>query len=336
MTTELTQLGWNTFFQAQLDVLEDKSLLPARVVGEERNTFSLDFGNGQPQWGEISGRFHFDTSERSELPATGDWVAAKVTPGAQRAVIHHVFKRQTCLARIVAGNRQDDQILATNVDTVFIASSLNAELNLKRIERYLTLAWDSGAVPVVLLTKADLVTTAEDTRKQVQAISAGVEVHVISVKSGAGIDALQGFFQPAKTLVLLGSSGVGKSTLANRLMGKEILKTQETGVADKGRHTTTARYLFRLPSGALLIDTPGMRELQMGENTEGLALQFADIEALGTQCKFTDCQHENQPGCAIRAAIAAGELPRERMDNYEKLQKEMRVFSGKTKHRKKR
>lgn len=319
--------GWDAHFESQWQSLGKTDWVPARVTGEQKGMVRLQLGQ-LPLLGEISGKFRHEAKSKNgwDWPSTGDWVATTPRPSDGRATIHQILTRKTCLHRKSAGENQDIQILASNVDTAFIVTSLNHDLNPRRVERYLTLIRESGAVPVVLLTKADLVENPQTGIDSIAEVAAGVEVLAISAKASTGIEALKAYLQPGKTLVLLGSSGVGKSTLANRLLGEDVLKTQAAREGDdRGRHTTTARHLFQLPTGSLLIDTPGMRELQLGEHEEGLDSQFEDIAQLAHACRFGNCGHNTEPGCAIRAALASGALARDRWENFAKLQKEMQA-----------
>ncbi len=321
--------GWDAFFESQWETLGNDDWVPARVTGEQKGMVRLQLGQ-LSLLGEVSGKFRHEAKTDWEWPSTGDWVAVTPRPSDGRATIHLILERKTCLHRKAAGENQDIQILASNVDTAFIVTSLNHDLNPRRVERYLTLIRDSGAVPVVLLTKSDLVEDPQTGIDSIATVAAGVDVLAISAKASTGIEALQAHLLPGKTLVLLGSSGVGKSTLANRLLGEEVLKTQAAREGDdRGRHTTTARHLFQLPTGALLIDTPGMRELQLGEHEEGLDSQFEDIASLGDGCRFGNCGHASEPGCAVRAALENGSLSRERWDAFTKLQREMRFHQTK-------
>lgn len=318
--------GWDAFFESQWQAIGHDDWVPARVTGEQKGMFRLHSG----MLGEVSGKFRHESRSGWEWPSTGDWVAITPRPGEARATIHGILERKTCLHRKAAGENAEIQILASNVDIAFIVTSLNHDLNPRRVERYLTLIRDSGAVPVVLLTKSDLVADPQAGVDSLNTVAAGVEVLAISAKAGAGIEELQAHLPPGKTMVLLGSSGVGKSTLANRLLGEEVMKTQAAREGDdRGRHTTTARHLFQLPTGALLIDTPGMRELQLGEHAEGLDTQFDDISTLAEGCRFGNCGHETEPGCAVRAALANGKLPAERWESFTKLQREMRFHTNK-------
>ena len=255
----------------------------------------------------------------------GDWVVG--VPVGDGLSIHALVPRRTVLVRKAAGDSDDEQVLAANVDTALVMSSLNAELNPRRLERFLTLVWDGGVRPVVLLSKADLVpdaTVLATVRKTVADVAPDVSVHELSVREGHGLEALDAYFGPGQTAVLLGSSGVGKSTLVNHLLGREATRTQDIREHDqKGKHTTTSRNLFRLPGGALLIDTPGMRELQMLDHEEGLAALFPEIEALILACRFNDCGHVSEPGCAIKVALADGSLPADRWAARNKLDAEI-------------
>ncbi|CAN5315323.1 ribosome small subunit-dependent GTPase A [soil metagenome] len=320
----LTSFGWNDFFAQQLQDLNEPAWLPARVVGEEKNLYRLQLGNGEAMWGEFSGRFYHTTAQRHLLPTTGDWVACVPQPISKRAIIHACLARQTYIARKIAGKGHDHQVLVANVNTAFITTSLNLDFNLRRIERYLTLIKAGGATPVILLTKADIAKDAVTAKLQVEEIAAGANVHVLSTVTKVGLTELRSYVTPTQTVVFLGSSGVGKSSLVNYLLRSEKAKTAAiSSFNDKGRHTTSARYLFQLPEGGMVIDTPGVRELQMTEQDEGLNLLFDHIHELALQCRFSNCQHNTEPDCRIIEAIANGELKSEQMQYFLKLQQEI-------------
>ncbi|HEX6041265.1 ribosome small subunit-dependent GTPase A [Longimicrobium sp.] len=295
--------------------------MPARVVAEHRGRYVVDDGAGERP-ATLAGRLRHHVRAREDLPATGDWVA--LDAGADGAAsIHAVLPRRGAFLRKAAGEATEAQVLAANVDVALIATALPADLSERRIERYLALAWESGAVPVVLLTKADLAMDADAAARAVRAVAPGVDVAAVSSVTGDGLDALGRWLRPGRTAVLLGSSGVGKSTLANRLMGGEVLRTGAVREDGKGRHTTTHRQLLTLASGALLIDTPGMRELQLWSADTGLDAAFADVEALAAGCRFADCGHDAEPGCAVRAAAERGALDPARLASWQRLRREL-------------
>lgn len=262
--------------------------------------------------------------------AVGDWVALEHSAAAQATRIRFVLPRKTKFSRAAAGIEVKEQIVAANVDTVFLIQSLNKDFNMRRLERYLIAAWESGAVPVVVLTKADCCDDVADRVATVYATAPGVEVHAISCVTGVGMDEIRKYFAPGKTVALLGSSGVGKSTLVNTLAGKELLKTQAIREDDsRGRHTTTHRELLLLPEGGLILDTPGMRSLSLWEADEGMEVMFGDVEELVKLCRFHDCRHQNEPGCAVREALATGKLEMRRWESWLKLQKELAFLEAK-------
>ncbi len=317
----LAQLGWDSHFSAQLDPGET-GRVPGRVISAAKRKYAVQVSPSTVLRSEVTGRFAHGAASPSDFPSVGDWVSCEPID-ANRGVIHRVFERKTLLVRKAAGSELKEQVLAANVDTAFIVSSLNNDFNLRRIERYLTLIWMGGATPVVVLTKADLVQDPAPMMADVRGLGDGLRVHAVSCRTGAGLEGLKEHLAPGSTSVLLGSSGVGKSTLVNRLFGQDVAKTGEIrDDDDRGRHTTTGRRLLRSADGALVIDTPGMRELQIWDDGQGLEAVFSDIEGMALLCKFTDCRHADEPGCRIRAALESGELAPSRLDSYRKLRRE--------------
>ena len=322
----LTPYGWSETLQAQfqtyLDTHRDPDLIPGRVIVQQRGALVLITPLGELTAG-LAGRLVHDALP-GDLPVAGDWVAARPHPGEATATVQHVLPRASAFVRKASGPGGGLQVAAANVDLVLITASLNADLSLRRIERYLATAWESGASPVVVLTKADLCEDAADLIAEVEAVAIGAPVHAVSAVTGQGLTALATLLDAGKTAVLLGSSGVGKSTLLNALAGQALMATQgiiEDGA--RGRHTTTHRELVLLPSGGLVLDTPGMRELGLWDSDAGLSATFADIEALAGHCRFHDCAHETEPGCAVHAALAHGELDPDRWKSFQKLQREL-------------
>ncbi|HYN48535.1 MAG TPA: ribosome small subunit-dependent GTPase A [Candidatus Nanopelagicales bacterium] len=327
--TGLAALGWDAAWQAAF-VPMDPELVPARVVGAHRGTWEVATGApGGPLEARATGRLRHEAGP-AELPVVGDWVAVDARPDEGAATVHAVLPRRTQLRRKAPVDHGTPfQVLAANVDVVFVATSLNRELNPRRVERYLAMAWESGALPVVVLTKVDLardpveVAVAE---AQLEEVAAGVAVVATSAVSGEGLEAIRAFLGAGRTVALVGSSGVGKSTLANALLGEERLLVREIREDDaRGRHTTVGRQLVALPGGAgLLLDTPGLRELGLWDDGTGLDLAFAEVVAAAAACRFSDCRHEGEPGCAVRAAIDEGALAADRFEGWRKLAKEER------------
>jgi len=318
----LTELGWNE--QLENDFPDGVGLVPGRVTVERRGAYAVATAEGDA-WAELAGKLRYETMYRGQLPAVGDWVALQLRQEG-KATIRGVLPRRTAIVRKTNLGETEEQVLAANVDTIFLVSSLNRDLNVRRIERYLATAWESGADPAIILNKADLCPVDERAEliAEVEAVAFGVPVHTVSAVTGEGMDELHPYLAPGRTAVMLGSSGVGKSTLVNRLTGTDELATQEIRAGDdRGRHTTSHRELIVLPGGGLVIDTPGLRELQLWESSGGMTEAFSDVEELASTCRFTDCAHETEPGCAVREAIRSGRLPCERLESYRKLQREL-------------
>ncbi len=324
----LEYLGWNDFFASNFEPLRQKGLTVARVVIEHRNSYILHSEFGELS-GEVTGKFRHQSTP-AEFPGVGDWVVISLRELEKSATIHSVLPRKSKFSRQSIGGITTEQIVAANVDTVFLVSGLDGDFNPRRIERYLVLAWESGANPVILLNKADLCQNIEDCLNQVENIALGVPIITISAANSQGLSALQTYLQPGQTVALLGSSGVGKSTITNQLKGEEIqaVKAVRQG-DDRGRHTTTHRELILLPNGSLIIDTPGMREIQIWASEDSLQSTFEDIETLAEECRFRDCQHEQEPGCAVQQALQDGKLDYSRFLSYQKLQKELNYLSQK-------
>ena len=297
-----------------------KDLCIGRVSSQFKNLYKVITENGEVT-GEISGKFYYRADDPSEFPAVGDFVMIdRLDDSKGNGIIHHVLTRKSVFARKAAGGKEDLQIVAANIDTIFICMALNNDFNLRRLERYLSIAWDSGAIPVIVLTKSDLCMEIDKRLSEVASIAVGVDVYVTTSTSDESYQSLKDYFSNGQTVAFIGSSGVGKSTLINRLLGQNIINTSETRSDDKGRHTTTRRELFMLPESGVVIDTPGMREL--GIISADLSKSFSDIDELAALCKFNDCAHKGEPGCAVEQAIQDGVLSAERLESYLKLQKE--------------
>jgi ribosome biogenesis GTPase len=313
----LEDYGWTDFFARQLP----GELEPGRVILVHGKSYRLVGRNGESD-ASLVGRLKHEATLASELPAIGDWV------GFRDNRIEKVLPRRTRLSRKVPGQRVQEQVVAANIDTVVIVMGLDGDFNSRRLERYLTTVWASGAVPIILLNKADIAESLESHGAEVDAIAMGADVVVTSCLDGRGMDAVRERLRPRQTAVLVGSSGVGKSTLINRLLDEDVQRTREVRASDdRGQHTTTHRELFVLPGGALLIDNPGIRELQLWADEAALEHAFDDVAQLSEKCRYRDCAHAEEPECAVISAVETGELSAERLDSFRNLQKEVRYLN---------
>lgn len=322
----LGQYGWNDYFARLFEATAKSGQRPGRVVFEDNLGFRVQTEDGEV-FATLSGRLRHEALAKQDLPAVGDWVILRIAGEEKRAVIQGLLPRRSSFGRKVAGARTEQQIVGANIDTVFLVTSLNQDFNLRRIERYLTLAWESGAKPVIVLSKTDLCPEVEERTAEVRSVAREIPVHAVSVVAGTGVDSLATYLRYGETVAVLGSSGVGKSTLINFFVGFERQRVKSVRVQDdRGRHATRHRELILLQQGGLLLDTPGMRELQMWEAGEGMQATFDDIEDLARNCYFGDCQHDTEPRCAVRAAVADGKLEADRLASYLKLKSELRQF----------
>jgi len=323
---DLEWLGWDDRWSALWQSAGPDGTSPARVTAVHREMYVIATTEGEGT-AELAGRFRHQARGPADLPAVGDWVAVRMPDGDGRAVVQAVLPRRSRIARKVAGANTTEQVVAANVDVVAIVAGLDHDYNPRRLERTLVLVWDGGAQPLVVLNKADLRAPAERDAlvAETAAVAPGVAVIALSAATGEGVEALDASLRPGRTIALIGSSGAGKSTLVNRLLGSERQRTAAVRDGDsRGRHTTTHRELIPLPGGALLVDTPGLRELQLWAAPEAVEGTFADVEALAASCRFGNCRHEEEPGCAVLAAVAAGTLPAERLTSFHNLQRELR------------
>jgi ribosome biogenesis GTPase / thiamine phosphate phosphatase len=320
----LDELGWDDGWSSAFEQLHDDNLIAARVAAQHRGAYVVWTVDGEKR-ARAAGRLYYEHEVGAPVPAVGDWI------GLRDATITSILPRRGAFIRKRAGLGSDEQVLAANVDTAFLLAGLDDDFSLRRLERYITTAWDSGAQPVVVLTKADLCDDVADAMVQVESVAIGVPVYPISNITGVGVDELESHLRPGHTVVLLGSSGVGKSTLLNRLAGSDLMRTAEIAADGTGRHTTTHRELVRLPGGALAIDTPGLRELQFWDGDLGAA--FEDIEALAAECRFNDCAHVTEPGCAVQGAVDNGTLELDRLRSWRKLQRELEAIAARTDRR---
>lgn len=317
----LDLLGWNEDLSLNFAPFAAQQLQIGRVACQHRQSYTLLTETGEVS-AEISGKFRYQALNTEDLPCIGDWVVISAFKG-QTATIQHILPRRTMFSRKVAGTTTDVQLIAANIDSVFLVCGLDHDFNLRRIERYLVMIWDSGARPIIVLNKVDIGEQVEQHLLDLEAITVDIPIVQISALYHQGLDELTPWLQPGQTVALLGSSGVGKSTLTNQLMGEQIQEVQVVRADDsRGRHTTTSRQLMCLPSGAVLIDTPGLREIQLWTTQTRVSTVFNEIESLAKQCRFRDCQHQQEPGCAVQAALSNGQLDIKRLQSYQKLCKE--------------
>ncbi|WP_234122734.1 ribosome small subunit-dependent GTPase A [Clostridium hydrogenum] len=329
---DLNKYGFNDYFKNEFKQFEEKGMQPARVAMEEKGMYKLYTEVGEVT-AKVSGKFQYEAISNEDFPAVGDFVAVSIRKNEMEATIHAVLKRKSCFTRKknVAVDFEA-QIFAANFDYVFIVTSLNHNFNLRRIERYLTMVWNTGGIPVLILSKADLCDNLSERLEEVQEIAMGVSVHAISSFEGIGIGEISRYLTEGKTAVVVGSSGVGKSTLLNKLAGEELMETSEIRENDsRGRHTTTHRELFIVPSGGIIIDTPGTRLIGIWDADTGVDEAFQDIEEFAKKCKFSNCEHKDEPGCAVRRAIEEGTIDEKRLESYLKLKKETRFMEAKQK-----
>jgi ribosome biogenesis GTPase len=328
----MIQLGWDEQFEQGFAPFKNQGMIPGRIERENRNLYLVACAQRRLS-AEVSGRFRNEARSRADFPAVGDWVALKPMDTENRAVIHAVLPRKSCFSRKAVlsggmpdtGGKTEEQVLAANIDTVFLVSGLDGDFNLRRIERFVAVAYDSGAAPAIILNKADLCQNLDKRVQAVESVAVGIPVHAISAVSGDGLPVIRQYLSSGRTVAFLGSSGVGKSTIINALLGEDRLETRAVREHDsRGRHTTSHRELIVLPDSGVVIDSPGMREIQLWGDENSIKQAFDDIEAMAEYCRFPDCSHVNEPGCAVLMAIDDGRLDPGRFANYLKLHKEAR------------
>lgn len=335
-TRPIVGLGWNAEWEFLFLPLANKGWLPGRVAVEDKHHYQISADTGLIT-GKVTGKFRSKTRTQADFPKVGDWVAFQPNPGGERAQIHAILPRATQLARKRKGRETTEQVLVSNVDLAFIVHGLDRELNVRLIERFLVMTREGGVKPVVLLNKTDLDSDSADKIAELRQVMGEGPVLATCARTGRGIEELTRFIEPGRTVVFMGASGVGKSSLINRLYGEEIQATAEVRERDaKGRHTTTWREMILLPDGGLVIDTPGMREFHMWISDEGIREAFPDIASLSLQCHFRDCTHAREQRCAVQAAVRSGELSDHRYQSFLKLQRELELLDDAHRHRQRR
>jgi len=326
---KLEDLGWNPYYEKYRVENNYSRNQIGRVVAEYKHLYKVYTVDGE-YLAEVTGKLRHQATNRAMFPAVGDWVVVQELAGESKLIIQEVLPRQSKFSRKVAGGVTEEQIVAANVDTLFLVNALNHDFNVRRIERALILAWEGGAQPIIILSKGDLCDDIPSKISEVESVALGVPIHVITAIEEDGCEAVRQYIQPSKTIALIGSSGVGKSTLINRILGEELQRVNDVREGDdRGKHTTTHRQLLLIPEGGLIMDTPGMRELQLWDADEGVTSTFEDIDSLIAQCRFSDCNHNNEPGCALRAALTSGELAQSRYNNYLKMNRELAYINSK-------
>ena len=329
LVVDLAMYGWDAVWAAAFAPYAAEGLTPARVAIEYNHLLRLYTATGDVR-GQHSGKLLHEAAGRQAMAAVGDWVAISMNPGERSATIEAVLQRRSHFSRKAAGELTEQQVVAANIDVVFIVMGLDRDYNPRRLERYLVMAKESGARPQVLLSKADLSDHVEAQVEECRAAAPGVDVYAVSVRDGRGVDRVGAAIRAGQTGTLLGSSGAGKSTLINQLLGHDMLATAAVRVHDsRGRHTTRHRQLVPMPGGGLLIDTPGMRELQLWTEADAPQASFEDIEALAAGCHFTNCLHRSEPRCAVREAVTDGRLNPVRLESFHKLLDEARALGAK-------
>lgn len=321
----LEDWGWDERWAAAFAAAPGRGLLPARVIQEQRGLFGVVTADGE-RAARVLGAMRHKTADPADLPAVGDWIAVEPVPGERTMLVRRVLPRRTKLSRKAAGETMEEQVIAANLDAVFVITALNQDFNARRLERFLAVSRESGADPVILLNKLDACADPAPYLLEAAAVASGAAVVALSAATGAGTEALSRWIAPGRTVGFVGSSGVGKSTLLNRLLGAETMRTFATRASDeRGRHTTTHRQMFVLPGGGVLLDTPGMREMQFWEADRGLAQAFDEIDALASACKFGNCGHDSEPGCAVKAGVESGAVTPQRLESWRKLKSELKA-----------
>ena len=330
--TDLKELGWNSFFESHFIKYNQQSTtyMPARIISVQRHLYSILSEYGELK-GEVTGKFRYEVQRIEKYPAVGDWMGVTKKEQEDKAIIHFVLPRKTSLSRKTPGVKTEEQVICANIDTSFLVSAFDRDFNLRRIERYLSLIWDSGANPVVILNKTDLCTDIETFIREVESISPGIPILCMSALEKSGIGQIYNYLKEGKTVVFLGSSGTGKSTIINCLLDAPKQAVNSLRDNGKGRHTTSYRELFMIPDRrGMVIDNPGMREIQLWANEDIVEKTFADIEVLSQKCRFNNCSHTKEPGCAIREALEEGGLKPKRLESYFKQKRELNRLSERT------